>query len=144
MAEQAALGAVLLSTLSPDAAVRRQAERDLTQAQSHPSFGPLVLQLAQDASQQKPVRQSAALSFKNWIKANWALEDAPTPLSTQTAESLKQSIVAIMISLSGEPALQVQIGEAIAIMAESDFPDQWDNLIEVRFPGDGVRPVLVN
>ena len=72
------------------------------------------------------------------------LEDAPTPLSTQTAESLKQSIVAIMISLSGEPALQVQIGEAIAIMAESDFPDQWDNLIEVRFPGDGVRPVLVN
>lgn len=73
MAEQAALGAVLLSTLSPDAAVRRQAERDLTQAQSHPSFGPLVLQLAQDASQQKPVRQSAALSFKNWIKANWAV-----------------------------------------------------------------------
>ncbi|MBZ6433436.1 MAG: hypothetical protein LBE64_20915 [Acinetobacter pittii] len=37
-----------------------------------------------------------------------------------------------MISLSGEPALQVQIGEAIAIMAESDFPDQWDSLIEVR------------
>lgn len=73
MADQAALGAVLLSTLSPDAAVRRQAERDLTQAQSHPSFGPLVLQLAQDASQQKPVRQSAALSFKNWIKANWAV-----------------------------------------------------------------------
>ncbi|BGP55866.1 hypothetical protein JCM8202_002291 [Rhodotorula sphaerocarpa] len=130
MAEQAALANVLLSTLSPDAAVRRQAERDLTQAQAHPSFGPLVLQLAQDAGQQKPVRQSAALNFKNWIKANWALEEAPTPLSTQTAESLKQSIVAIMISLSGEPALQIQVGEAIAIMAESDFPDQWDNLID--------------
>lgn len=37
-----------------------------------------------------------------------------------------------MISLSGEPALQIQVGEAIAIMAESDFPDQWDNLIDVR------------
>lgn len=37
-----------------------------------------------------------------------------------------------MIALSNEPALQVQIGEAIAIMAESDFPDQWNDLIEVR------------
>lgn len=37
-----------------------------------------------------------------------------------------------MISLSGEQALQVQIGEAIAIMADADFPDQWENLIDVR------------
>lgn len=70
---------MLLSTLSPDAAVRRQAERDLAQAQAHPSFGPLVLQLAQDANQQKPVRQSAALSFKNWIKGNWAVSPAEEP-----------------------------------------------------------------
>ncbi|GJN90916.1 hypothetical protein Rhopal_003930-T1 [Rhodotorula paludigena] len=130
MAEQSALASVLVSTLSPDAAVRRQAERDLAAAQAHPSFGPLVLQLAQDAAQNKAVRQSAALSFKNWIKANWALEDAPTPLSTATAESLKQSIVSIMISLSGEQALQVQVGEAIAIMAHADFPDQWDGLVD--------------
>lgn len=60
------------------------------------------------------------------------LEDAPTPLTTSTAEGLKQSVVSIMIALSGEPALQVQIGEAIAIMAEADFPDQWDNLVDVR------------
>jgi exportin-2 (importin alpha re-exporter) len=37
-----------------------------------------------------------------------------------------------MISLASEPALQVQIGEAIAIMAESDFPEQWESLIDVR------------
>lgn len=37
-----------------------------------------------------------------------------------------------MIALSGEPALQVQVGEAIAIMAEADFPDQWQNLVDVR------------
>lgn len=60
------------------------------------------------------------------------LEDAPTPLTTATAESLKQSVVSIMIALSGEPALQVQVGEAIAIMAEADFPDQWQNLVDVR------------
>lgn len=36
-----------------------------------------------------------------------------------------------MISLSAEPALQVQIGQAISIMAEADFPDQWEGLIDV-------------
>ncbi|GAA5865792.1 hypothetical protein JCM8547_002779 [Rhodosporidiobolus lusitaniae] len=127
---EAQLAQILVTTLSPDATLRRQAERELTAAQSHPSFGPTILTLAQDATQAKPVRQSASLSFKNWIKANWALEDAPTPLTTATAEALKQSVVSIMIALSGEPALQVQIGEAIAIMAEADFPDQWDNLVE--------------
>lgn len=73
MAELNALAGVLVATLSPDAPTRRQAERDLLQAQAHPSFGPLVLQLCQDPAQNKPVRQSAALSFKNWIKANWAV-----------------------------------------------------------------------
>ncbi|KAK4047158.1 importin-alpha export receptor [Microbotryomycetes sp. JL201] len=124
------LTAVLGATLSPDATTRRQAERELLQAQAHPSFGPSVLQLAQNAQADKAVRQSAALSFKNWIKANWALEEAPTPLTTGTAQQLKDSVVAVMISLAAEPALQVQIGEAIAIMAHADFPDQWQNLID--------------
>jgi exportin-2 (importin alpha re-exporter) len=174
-AEQQQLASILNQTLSPDATLRRAAERELTAAQAHPSFGPTILALAQDSQQGKPTRQSAALSFKNWIKANWAvscrsilelrdeggrllealwafsavvtplelrtdpalppaqLEDAPTPLTTSTAEALKQSVVSIMITLSGAPALQVQIGEAIAIMAEADFPDRWDNLVDVRF-----------
>ncbi|KAM0791591.1 hypothetical protein ACM66B_006034 [Microbotryomycetes sp. NB124-2] len=124
------LSQVLTATLSADATTRRQAERELLQAQAHPSFGPSVLQLAQNAQANKAVRQSAALSFKNWIKANWALEEAPTPLTTGTAQQLKDSVVAVMISLAQEPALQVQIGEAIAIMAHADFPDQWQNLID--------------
>lgn len=59
-------------------------------------------------------------------------EEAPTPLTTQVAEGLKASIVGIMLSLSTEPSLQVQLGEAISIMAEADFPDKWQGLIEVR------------
>lgn len=45
-----------------------------------------------------------------------------------------------MISLANEPALQVQIGEAISIMAEADFPEKWEGLIEVsrdESSGDG-------
>ncbi|KDE04885.1 hypothetical protein MVLG_04744 [Microbotryum lychnidis-dioicae p1A1 Lamole] len=130
MAELEQLAQMLTSTLDSSAATRRQAERNLLQIQAHPSFGVWILQLAQDGNRNKTIRQSAALNFKNWIKANWALEEAPTPLTSSTAEGLKQSIVAIMISLANAPALQVQIGEAIAIMAEADFPDRWENLID--------------
>lgn len=73
MEGQQQLASILTNTLSPDANTRRGAERELLAAQGHPSFGPLVLQLAQDGTAQKAVRQSAALSFKNWIKANWAV-----------------------------------------------------------------------
>lgn len=59
------------------------------------------------------------------------VEDAPTPLTTATAESLKASIVSILISLASEPALQVQIREAISVMAEADFPEQWKDLVNV-------------
>lgn len=72
------LSGVLTATLSPDATTRRNAERELLQAQAHPSFGPLVLELTQNASAPKAVRQSAALSFKNWIKANWAVSQSVT------------------------------------------------------------------
>ncbi|SCZ88440.1 BZ3500_MvSof-1268-A1-R1_Chr2-1g04412 [Microbotryum saponariae] len=130
MAELEQLAQMLTSTLDSSAATRRQAERNLLQIQTHPSFGVWILQLAQDGNRNKTIRQSAALNFKNWIKANWALEEAPTPLTSSTAEGLKQSVVAIMISLANAPALQVQIGEAIAIMAEADFPDRWENLID--------------
>ena len=67
------LASILTNTLSPDATVRRGAERELVAAQQHDHFGPLVLQLTQDQNQSKPIRQSAALSFKNWIKANYAV-----------------------------------------------------------------------
>lgn len=53
-------------------------------------------------------------------------------MTTQVAEGLKASIVGIMLSLSSEHSLQVQLGEAISIMAEADFPEKWEGLIEVR------------
>lgn len=68
-----ALLPVLQATLSPDATTRRSAERDLTQAQAHPDFALSILQLTQDAAVPKAIRMSAALNFKNWIKANWAV-----------------------------------------------------------------------
>lgn len=92
MAEVAALANVLVSTLSPDAPTRRQAERELLQAQAHPSFGQLILQLAQDGTQQKAIRQAAALNFKNWIKANWAVSTS-SRLFTQRPQAARDEAV---------------------------------------------------
>ncbi|GAA5913683.1 importin-alpha export receptor [Sporobolomyces salmoneus] len=130
MADTQQLVNILGSTLSPDPTTRRTAERELTQLQSQPAFAPLILQLAQDANTPKAYRQAAVVNFKGWIRANYGIEEAPTPLTQATADQLKQSVVPIMISLSSEPALQVQVGEAIAIMAEADFPDNWQGLID--------------
>lgn len=51
------------------------------------------------------------------------------PESDRTA--LKSGIVPVMIQLSSLPNLQVQVGEAIAVMAEHDFPLEWPNLVNV-------------
>lgn len=64
---------ILAATLSPDLTTRRNAERELLSAQAHAAFGPEILALTQEGQQPKSVRQSAALSFKNWIKANWGV-----------------------------------------------------------------------
>ncbi|GAA6061481.1 hypothetical protein JCM10212_002560 [Sporobolomyces blumeae] len=130
MADTQNLVTILGSTLSPDPTVRRGAERDLVQLQAQPQYAQVVLQTAQDQSVPKAFRQAAVVNFKGWIRANYGLEEAPTPLSQATADQLKQSVVPIMISLSNEPQLQVQVGEAIAIMAEADFPDNWQGLID--------------
>lgn len=48
-------------------------------------------------------------------------------LPTSDVDGIKTSIVDFMIQLP--PNLQVQVGEAISVIAESDFPDRWNNLI---------------
>lgn len=47
--------------------------------------------------------------------------------------TVKSQLVPIMVSLSttGASRLQSQIGEAVAEIAELDFPEQWPNLIDV-------------
>lgn len=47
--------------------------------------------------------------------------------------ALKAGIVQVMIQLSNSPNIQVQVGEAIAVMAEWDFPLQWADLVNVCY-----------
>lgn len=59
-------------------------------------------------------------------------DDGTRPWTPEERTALKDQVVPVMMALAGEPALQVQIGESISLMAETDFPQEWDNLIDVR------------
>lgn len=48
-------------------------------------------------------------------------------LPEQDVEALKQEIIQLMITLP--PSLQVQLGEAVSTIADSDFPQRWTQLI---------------
>ena len=54
-------------------------------------------------------------------------------ISPADKTAVKQQLVSIMIAL-GNPAtarLQAQIGEGLATIAEKDFPEEWDGLVDV-------------
>lgn len=63
----------LQQSLSPNPADRRAAERELDVLKAAPGFSQLALQLAQDGSTSGPIRQAAALLFKNYVRAGWAI-----------------------------------------------------------------------
>lgn len=41
--------------------------------------------------------------------------------------------------ISSPPTIQTQLGEAISIIADSDFWERWDTLVKVR-PGSAPQP----
>jgi len=53
--------------------------------------------------------------------------------------TIKQELINLMISV--EPNLQAQLGEAISIIAESDFWVRWDTLVDVSLPSDSTSVV---
>lgn len=90
-----------------------------------------------------PVRQAAAVHFKNMVRGGWGRGDgpssandggddddaAPTEFVVPDAdrELIKNNLVSLMCTVP--PALQSQCSESIALIAAVDFPRRWDNLL---------------
>ncbi|ORX36025.1 Cse1-domain-containing protein [Kockovaella imperatae] len=128
-----ALSQALSSTVvSHDAATRRLAEESLRQGESQPGFLVLLLQLVRSDDVDMIVRQAGGVYFKNAVKRLWEGEETDVMISPEDKAAIKQQLVPIMIAL-GSPAtakLQAQIGEGLAIIAEKDFPEQWEGLVD--------------
>lgn len=61
-------------------------------------------------------------------------EDAPIPDADKT--SLRNDLVPAMIALSQptDKGVRAQIAESISLIASADFPEPWNDLIDVRTP----------
>ncbi|CUS11908.1 unnamed protein product [Tuber aestivum] len=106
----------------------KQAESSLRAGENQEGFAPLLLQIVASDSFASNTRLAAALYFKNLLGRNWTDEEGHYKMAETEVVAVKQDLVGLMITVP--PALQVQLGEAISIIAESDFWQRWETLID--------------
>ncbi|KAH8683367.1 CAS/CSE protein [Tricladium varicosporioides] len=106
----------------------KQAEDALKNEETKAGFSLLLLNIVASDNFIPNTRLSAALCFKNFIKFNWVEEDGAHKLPENEVATIKKELIGLMISVPA--SLQVQLGESISIIAESDFWTRWDTLVD--------------
>ncbi|KDQ12400.1 hypothetical protein BOTBODRAFT_34372 [Botryobasidium botryosum FD-172 SS1] len=121
---------LLLASLVPS--TRQAAESQLTTVSVQPGFLPHLLQLALDPAQPLQVRQAASVYFKNNVRRRWDTESEEPPVPNDDKLALRRQLVPAMVSLSSpsDKLIRIQVGEAVATVAEFDFPQQWPELVD--------------
>ncbi|GMM54242.1 importin-alpha export receptor [Maudiozyma humilis] len=104
------------------------AEKSLRELEPQDGFGLTLLHVV--AAENLPIstRLAGALFFKNFLKRKWVDENGNHLLPASNVDLIKKEIIPLMISLPAN--LQIQIGEAISIIADSDFPAGWPNFLD--------------
>ncbi|KAJ3146665.1 importin-alpha export receptor [Geranomyces variabilis] len=116
----------LAQTLNPQTG--KQAEQELAKAEAQISFPVLLLKLIEASSADQTVRLVGSIYFKNYVKRRWEQSDNATDgVAAADRSAIKAHIVSLMMVVP--PAVQTQLGEAVAIIADADFPTSWTGLI---------------
>ena len=121
-------GLVVLLQQSLDPKEHRQAEEALRSAERKPGFSVLLLQVVASNSYPQTSRLAAALCFKNFVRRRWTDEEGNHCLAEDEVTTIKRDIVGLMISCPS--TVQAQLGDAVGVIADSDFFRDWDTLIE--------------
>ncbi|XP_045505161.1 exportin-2 [Colias croceus] len=124
----ATLANYLQQTLNPDPNIRRPAEKFLEGVEVNQNYAILLLHLVDKDSADLTIRVAAAVTFKNYIKRNWAVEeDGRDCIHASDRTTIKTLIVSLM--LKSPEAIQRQFSDAVSIIGKSDFPEKWPGLI---------------
>ena len=110
----------------------------MKQAQTTAKFASQVLQVVAQTSApaEQGVRLAAAVLFKNSIKKGWApqpVEEGEPDLSEgiridpEERVNIKENLVQLMCTTP--PQIQKQLSEAIALIANTDYHQQWLSLM---------------
>ncbi|CAG8652097.1 4029_t:CDS:10, partial [Dentiscutata erythropus] len=120
----ATLANLLKQTLEPT--TRQLAESELFTAEAEQSNFPIaILQLITKENTDSSVRFAGSLLFKNYVKRNWEDE---SKIPSEIRNAIKECIINILVSVPTN--IQLQLSEAVTLIAESDFPGNWENLIQ--------------
>lgn len=103
-------------------AERQGAEQTLRQMSVSPGFGIVCLRFVTLNDVPPALKQSACVTFKNMVKDNWAA------ISEGDKTQIKSAILPLLLS-GPPPELRSLLGAAVALIAQSDFPAQWTNLV---------------
>ncbi|KAL8941402.1 MAG: hypothetical protein Q9211_001843 [Gyalolechia sp. 1 TL-2023] len=120
----------LASTLeaSLDPAQNKRAESAILNEQTKPGFSLLLLQIVASDAYGSTARLASALYFKNYIRRNWTDEDGNYKLPENEVVSIKRELIGLMISVPAN--IQYQLGDAVGVIADSDFWRRWDTLVD--------------
>lgn len=105
------------------------AELALRQEEQKPGYSLQLLQITASGSYPYNTRLASALCFKNFIKRNYTDEDGNYKLQLDEVTTIKQELISLMISVPA--GIQTQLGEAVSVIADSDFWERWDTLVDV-------------
>ncbi|KAI4282163.1 MAG: hypothetical protein L6R38_003143 [Xanthoria sp. 2 TBL-2021] len=113
---------------SLDPTQNKQAETVLLQEQKKPGFSLLLLRIVASDTYGSTARLASALYFKNFIRRNWTDENGNYRLPQQEVVSIKQELIGLMINVPAN--IQYQLGDAVGVIADSDFWRRWDTLVD--------------
>ncbi|KAG7863931.1 hypothetical protein KL919_001246 [Ogataea angusta] len=126
MTDIASVSQLLAQSLSPSTA--KLAEESLRSVEDQQGFPSTLLHVVAANDLDSSVRLAGSLYFKNLIKRKWIDETGVYRLHPDDVKMIKAEILSLMIQLPD--SLQIQIGEAVSLIAESEFPELWPELIE--------------
>ncbi|KAG7357222.1 Cse1 family protein [Nitzschia inconspicua] len=126
------LVSLLADTLSYNDVNRQRAEGLLGEAAKQRGFLITLLQLIETPTVDDGIKQSAAVYFKNTLKAAWDTSKDEEDrkgifISDGDRTDIKENLVELMCT--AKPLIQSQISEAISIIAAVDYPAQWPTLL---------------
>jgi len=104
------------------------AEAQIKAEEQRPGFALLLLQITASDSYPTQTRLASALFFKNFVKRNWTDVEGNYKLPEQDVTAIKKEIIGLMISVPAN--IQSQLAEAVSVIADSDFYQRWDTLVD--------------
>ncbi|KAK3326280.1 CAS/CSE protein [Apodospora peruviana] len=120
------LAQLLNATL--DVKQHRKAENALKEEAKKPKYSLALLSIVSTDAQPPNTRLAAALAFKNFIRNSYVDEEGNYKLPLEEVTTIKQELVGLMIS--SPSTIQTQLGEAISLIADSDFWERWETLTQ--------------